>query len=161
MASRGPITDEALDAALQRVSYMFPSTVGTFQTNTAASFQRTPSATNGRNRVDSQARPQEFVQHLRNRDDRNKFKFRDFGFYGVKEPILRQRVESKAIDENVLNRAVEDFRRHDKLSVEDLSKLHDLADQAFKLHKDHDDVNAEHIFEEANHFPPRPSTAPT
>ena len=67
----------------------------------------------------------------------------------VQEPILRQRLASKAIDENALHRVLEQFRLHDKLSIEDLSKLHTLADQAFQLHKNHDDVRAAHLFEEA------------
>ena len=148
MTSQGQISNEALDAALQRVNYMFPSTVSSFQLNPKSSFQRTASAPNGRNRVDSQARPPEFIYRL-NRADGKKINCREFIVHGVQEPILRQRIATNTIDESIMDRVLQEFQLHDKLSDEDLSKLHDLAEQAYRLHKNHDDINAEHLFEEA------------
>jgi hypothetical protein len=147
------ISDEALDAALEKVSYMFPSNVNTSQ-DTFAQPQGPKFATkgNGRTRVDSQARPPEFLRNIKkdtNRGD-NRVDYHEFSLHGVHETVLRQRFESKAIDPATMSRVMAQFQLHDKLSKEDLTKLRDLTDQGQKLHKDNDNSAAEHIFEQVN-----------
>jgi hypothetical protein len=144
------ISDEALDAALEKVSYMFPTNTNT-QQDTIGQSQGPKFATKGgRTRVDSQARPPEFARNIKrdtNRGD-NRVDYHEFSLHGVHEPVLRQRFESKAIDPATMNRVMAQFQLHDKLSKEDLTKLRELADQGQKLHKDNDNSAAEHIFEQ-------------
>ena len=145
------ISNEALDEALERVSYMFPSTVSTFQASSAKFQLQRVSTLNrdGRNRVDSQARPAEFLRNIKkDREDLERINIHEFGLHGVHEPVLRQRMESKAIDPKVLDRVLGEFQLHAKLSEQDLSMVHDMADQAYQLRKDNDDVQAEKLFEE-------------
>ncbi len=149
------ISDEALDAALEKVSYMFPSHTNTHQDTFGQSQgPKFPAKGNGRTRVDSQARPPEFARNIKrdmNRGD-NRVDYHEFSLHGVHEPVLRQRFESKAIDPATMNRVLSEFQLHDKLSKEDLNKLRDLTDEAHKLHKDNDNSAAEHIFEQVMSF---------
>ena len=149
------ISDEALDAALEKVSYMFPSHTNTHQDTLAQSQgPKFPAKGNGRTRVDSQARPPEFARNIKrdiNRGD-NRVDYHEFSLHGVHEPVLRQRFESKVIDPSTMSRVLAEFQLHDKLSMEDLNKLRDLTDEAHKLHKDNDDSAAEHIFEQVAIF---------
>jgi hypothetical protein len=148
------ISDEALDAALEKVSYMFPSSTNSYQdTVTQSQGPKFASKFNGRTRVDSQARPPEFVKSFKKDANRgnNGVNYHEFSMHGVHEAVLRERFESKVVDEPTMNRVLSEFQLHDKLSKEELSKLHDLTHQANQLRKDHDDSAAENIFEQVSH----------
>jgi hypothetical protein len=146
------LTREELDAALEKVSYMFPSGPNTNQGNiTQSQGVKYVPKINGRTRVDSSARPPEFMRNASIRRDLNRqdrVNYHEFSLHGVHEPVLRQRLESKAIDVSTLNRVLSEFELHDKLSQQDLSKLHTLTDQAHQLHKDNDTGAAERLFEQ-------------
>ena len=73
--------------------------------------------------------------------------YHEFSLHGVHEAVLRERFESKVVDAPTMNRVLSEFQLHDKLTQEELSKLHALTDQAHQLRKDRDDSAAENLFE--------------
>ena len=146
------LSKDELNAALEKVSYMFPSPAGGTADdpvggNDAQARKNAPKY--GRARVDSQARPPEFVRNIRPQAPaRLPVNYHEFSVHGVHEPVLRQRLESKAIDVATLNRVQIEFQTHDKLSAQELSHLSLLAEQAHQLHKDHDVNGAEKLYEQ-------------
>jgi hypothetical protein len=143
--------DEEVKAALDNIDKMFPSKPG-------ALGGANPSVANavarGRMRVDSSARPAEFYKPGKSVGKLQGPKQTDWTSYsshGINEPALRQRLESKAIDQAAVDRIQLDFCIHDKLSPEDMTKLHELVQQAHRLHSNHDDSGAEAIYSQASH----------
>eukprot|EP00287_Rhodomonas_sp_CCMP768_P012055 CAMPEP_0196723128 /NCGR_PEP_ID=MMETSP1091-20130531/5291_1 /TAXON_ID=302021 /ORGANISM="Rhodomonas sp., Strain CCMP768" /LENGTH=405 /DNA_ID=CAMNT_0042064959 /DNA_START=84 /DNA_END=1301 /DNA_ORIENTATION=- len=104
-------------------------------------------ASRGRTRVDSSARPPEFAH----RPDKNKkadVDYRNFSVHGISEPLLRQRLESKVVSQDTVDRVKSDFAPHDHLSSEELASLEEMVKAAHKLHVNKDDKGAEAIYQQ-------------
>ena len=142
------LSKDELNAALEKVSVMFPSASPDDQIGTMESQTRKNVPKYGRARVDSAARPPEFSRNIKPPAARTPVNYHEFSVHGVHEPVLRQRLESKAIDVATLNRVQIEFQTHDKLSAQELSQLSLLAEQAHQLHKDHDVNGAEKLYEQ-------------
>jgi hypothetical protein len=142
------LSKDELNAALEKVSVMFPSATPDDQVGAMESQARKNVPKHGRARVDSAARPPEFLRNVKTPAVRTPVNYHEFSVHGVHEPVLRQRLESKAIDVATLNRVQIEFQTHDKLSAQELSQLSLLAEQAHQLHKDHDINGAEKIYEQ-------------
>jgi hypothetical protein len=146
------LSKDELNAALEKVSVMFPSAaVPEDQFGSMDSQFRKNAPKSGRARVDSAARPPEFSRNIRAPAARSPVNYHEFSVHGVHEPVLRARLESKAIDEATLSRVQIQFQTHDKLSQQELSQLSVLAEQAHQLHKDHDIAGAEKLYEQVSH----------
>ena len=155
------LSKDELNAALEKVSYMFPSAAPAGgpqtpedQVGSIDSQARKAAPKYGRARVDSAARPPEFLRNIKPPFARSPVNYHEFSVHGVHEPVLRQRLESKAIDVATLNRVQIEFQTHDKLSAQELSQLSLLAEQAHQLHKDHDVNGAEKLYEQVTHSNP-------
>ena len=106
----------------------------------------------GRARVDSTARPMQFMQ-LDERDKGGSKKamvrkrpFASFSEHGISEDKLRKRMESKIIESHTVERVRSDFTPHDRLSNQELSALDELVTRAHRLHVERDDAGAERIY---------------
>ena len=106
----------------------------------------------GRARVDSTARPMQFMQ-LDERDKGGSKKamvrkrpFASFSEHGISEDKLRKRMESKIIESHTVERVRGDFTPHDRLSNQELSALDELVTRAHRLHVERDDAGAERIY---------------
>jgi len=106
----------------------------------------------GRARVDSQARPAEFFKPSKNFIPqpflgKSATDWAAVSVHGINEPALRQRLESKCIGQDAVDKVTEEFAVHDKLTADDHEKLHNMVQQAHLLHTNHDDKGAEEIYE--------------
>jgi hypothetical protein len=148
------LSKDELNAALEKVSVMFPSAAAAPAEDQIGSMDsqiRKNAPKSGRARVDSSARPPEFSRNIRTPAARSPVNYHEFSVHGVHEPVLRARLESKVIDVATVNRVQIEFQTHDKLSPQELSQLSALADQAHQLHKDHDINGAEKLYEQVSH----------
>lgn len=149
-----PLTSDEINAALEKVSVIFPSAPASTALEGKASGADQDARRNvprsGRARVDSTARPPEFARNIKEPQPKTPVNYHEFSVHGVHEPVLRQRLESKAIDVETLNRVQIEFKTHDKLSQEELSKLSVLAEQAHQLHRERDINGAEKLYEQAS-----------
>mmetsp|Transcript_32039 Transcript_32039/g.102064 ORF Transcript_32039/g.102064 Transcript_32039/m.102064 type:complete len:383 (-) Transcript_32039:1796-2944(-) len=107
-------------------------------------------AIRGRTRVDSSARPPEFINLAREKAKHKKGKdsndLRRLIAHGINEPTLRKRIESKAVDQATVDRVRSDFEPHDKLTEEELANLDALVEKAHAMHTSRDDKGAERIY---------------
>mmetsp|Transcript_20403 Transcript_20403/g.51050 ORF Transcript_20403/g.51050 Transcript_20403/m.51050 type:complete len:426 (+) Transcript_20403:22-1299(+) len=106
----------------------------------------------GRARVDSQARPAEFFKPNKSFIPqkflgKSQTDWASMSVHGINEPALRQRLESKCIGQDAVDKVTEEFKVHDKLTADDHEKLHAMVQQAHTLHSNHDDKGAEEIYE--------------
>mmetsp|Transcript_22019 Transcript_22019/g.60317 ORF Transcript_22019/g.60317 Transcript_22019/m.60317 type:complete len:374 (-) Transcript_22019:117-1238(-) len=149
------LSKDELNAALEKVGAMFGSTAPPPPQPAEDTIgampmpSKKPAPKSGRARVDSAARPPEFMKNIKKESaPKQAVNFHDFSVHGIHEPVLRQRLESKAIDVATLNRVQIEFQTHDKLSAEELTRLSGLAEQAHQLHRDHDIAGAEKLYEQ-------------
>eukprot|EP00960_Hanusia_phi_P070387 767299-Hanusia_phi.AAC.4 len=107
-------------------------------------------AMRGRMRVDSAARPPEFLNFARDKakkkDKGKEHDLRRLIAHGINEPTLRKRIESKAVDQATVDRVKSDFEPHDKLTEEELANLDALVEKAHAMHTSRDDKGAERIY---------------
>eukprot|EP00961_Rhodomonas_salina_P079663 1070476-Rhodomonas_salina.2 len=151
------LAPQEVELALKNVSTLFgggpPSTTSAGRPGSyrqPLSSGTGPRGTGGRTRVDSSARPPEFYRP----DNKNKKKaddpvdYRNFSVHGISEPLLRQRLESKAVSQDTVDRVKSDFAPHDHLSTEQIATLEEKVKAAHKLHVTKDDKGAEVIYQE-------------
>ena len=106
----------------------------------------------GRARVDSTARPMQFMQLGQKDKGRSKklmvrkTPFDSFSEHGISEDRLRKRIESKIVESHTVERVRGDFKPHDRLSDQELSALDELVTRAHRLHVERDDAGAERIY---------------
>mmetsp|Transcript_10247 Transcript_10247/g.26538 ORF Transcript_10247/g.26538 Transcript_10247/m.26538 type:complete len:423 (-) Transcript_10247:32-1300(-) len=105
----------------------------------------------GRARVDSQARPAEFFKPTKGFvpqkfSGKSQTDWASMSVHGINEPALRQRLESKCIGQDAVDKVTEEFKVHDKLTKDDHEKLHNMVQQAHVLHSNHDDKAAEELY---------------
>jgi len=160
--SNGQLNKEQVALALQNVSHLFGDEAGSgsakeVDTKHASSNKGGLASVgstvrlSGRNRVDSTARPPQFMQNNNAKkgklsDLQTNSKLHEFRDHGINEGALRHRMASKAIDEATIQRVRTDFGPHDKLSEEELESLDALVTKAHKLHVDKDDAAAEALY---------------
>jgi tetratricopeptide (TPR) repeat protein len=149
-AKQRPNTGGSLDAnevalALENVGQLFGgsgegSERGGGRTPVGQAGRLLSQMSRGRARVDSQARPYEFfVQHtMTNEEKKAEDEYQNFSVHGINTPALRARIESRAIDQKVLDRVKSDFLPHDKLSEQQVANLDELVTKAHKLHLEKD-----------------------
>jgi hypothetical protein len=137
--------DDEVKAALDNIDKMFPSKPGVPM---GGNISAANGVARGRMRVDSSARPAEFYKPGKSAKPQapKQTDWTSYSSHGINEPALRQRLESKAIDQAAVDRIQLDFCIHDKLSPEDMTKLKELVQQAHRLHSNHDDSGAEAIY---------------
>ena len=141
------LSGDALDAALEKVSYIFPSSSTQDTLTQQQQGFKFAAKGIGRNRVDSQARPPEFARNVV-KEAHRAVNYQEFSVHGIDEPVLRHRYETKVVDVQTMNRVLNELQQHDKLPAEELEKLRGLADKALQLHKVKDDSAAEKLFHE-------------
>ena len=105
----------------------------------------------GRRRVDSSARPEEFVcdashqaQGIFAEED---FQDRSFSMHHINTTALRQRLDSNVLDWSTVGRVQNDFVTHDKLSPNDKETLHEMVDRAHNLHRTNSLSDARSLYE--------------
>mmetsp|Transcript_33986 Transcript_33986/g.70158 ORF Transcript_33986/g.70158 Transcript_33986/m.70158 type:complete len:390 (-) Transcript_33986:155-1324(-) len=138
--------------ALQNVSTLFGGSETPHSPFSPSASYRAPIRSNrggqrGRARVDSSARPEEFKVPDR-RDKKDAIDYRNFSVHGISEPVLRQRLESRAVAQETVDRVKSDFAPHDSLTTEQLQSLEERVRKAHQLHMNKDDKGAEAIYQQ-------------
>jgi tetratricopeptide (TPR) repeat protein len=66
--------------------------------------------------------------------------------HGINEPALRQRLESKCIGQDAVDKVTEEFKVHDKLTKDDHEELARMVQEAHLKHSNHDDMGAAEMY---------------
>jgi len=155
------LSEEEVNLALQNVSQLFASNESpTAARNSANSHHPMDSITKiRRNRVDSSARPPDFYKPKKGKGSlamggvavggkKKPIDFDDLRNHGIKCPELRERLQSKAIDYQAVDKVLEEFSKHDKLSVEQFETLAEMVEKAHQLHRENNLLEAEKLYTE-------------